>query len=496
MASGWFFWQADEDIVFLTVKKIVVDHRLQLLGFGVPGGLFFGPALYYLTSIFSLIAGMNPEIFSVQTALIGVFTTLLVYKIGSLIFEEASVGLLAATFYAFSNLIIDYSKVFTALAFAPMLSLFVYGIVYSNLKAKKPKYLVWLGLVLTFSLQNEGSSFSLVLLAIFVWIFYRFFVPFRKLLQILLIFFIFQIPLVLYELQNNFFLTKSSLLFFLKRETILKATSSSDYSNIQGLINLLQIFPQTISRILFISGEKNVTNQILSCPNLVAERYSAISLFAFIIAIVILGFFLMQSLFFKKSVLGTKIVSMHLLAMIVGMLIYSLFYPNHTNEWTTVIFFPGFCFIIAFFLYHFSKVGKLPKFLVILFVAAFVIFNLNTFFNTTENYGLSSKIKAVRFAISYVRDKPFYLESIGTCHKHGYLYLFWFLGKLPDQTYGTGAQFAPELIPEGSKIKPNLGVVMVHDLDKGIYEKYLSYKKKAVKNQEFDGVEVLIVEDK
>ena len=75
-----FFWNVDEEIISLTVKRIVVDHTPQLIGFPIPGGIFLGPLLFYLISIPYLVTGMNPLGFPILSAFIGTFAVWLMYK--------------------------------------------------------------------------------------------------------------------------------------------------------------------------------------------------------------------------------------------------------------------------------------------------------------------------------------------------------------------------------------------------------------------------------
>ena len=82
-----FFWHIDEDIIALTVKRIVVDHHIQLIGFPIPGGIYLGPLFYYLISFFYFIYKMNPFGLPFFAAIIGTISTLLVYKVGSIIFR-------------------------------------------------------------------------------------------------------------------------------------------------------------------------------------------------------------------------------------------------------------------------------------------------------------------------------------------------------------------------------------------------------------------------
>src|SRR3972149_11660995 len=74
-----FFWHVDEDIIALTVKRILIEHRPQLIGFPIPGGIYLGPLFYYLISIPYFLVGMNPTKLYVFSAILGTFATFLTY---------------------------------------------------------------------------------------------------------------------------------------------------------------------------------------------------------------------------------------------------------------------------------------------------------------------------------------------------------------------------------------------------------------------------------
>jgi len=498
-AQQLFFWNVDEDILGLTIKKILVSHDIQLIGNPIPGGLFIGPAFYYLASFPYLIARMNPETLPVFSALIGIFTTLLVYKIGKIIFEKELIGIFGTIIYGFSFLVNAYNRLLTSLTLAPVLVLLTYLILYQNLKLKRPKNLLWLGLILIIATQNEGTSFSLLALTIVIWFAYRFKTPISKLKNILLMFILFNLPLLIFDLKHNFFLTKSNFHFFLKDLDPLKAGGAGfSLPDFQLLNSTLNFFPRTLSRFLFISGQNDINNQILPCPDLIASRISQIPPGAFILAIIVLSFFFLRQIVEKKVTFGERIILVHIITIILGIFFYNLFLPGYLFEWILVILFPGFALITAYFLnvlYGQKTFGKLLAFSIIV---VFLLYNTRSLVMASGHFGLSSKVDSVKFALSEVKGRPFYLESLGSCYSQGYLYLFWYYGQSPSHTIGIGTDFAPTLIPSQDGPKPNLGVVLVNPSETETLEfkdKYNLYKTKTVKSKKIKDIEVLIVEE-
>lgn len=487
-----FFWHVDQDIIAFTVKKILVDQKLQLLGFPIPGGIYIGPAFYYLAAGAFVLVFKNPLNLYLITAVIGILTTFLVYKIGRTIFENERIGILAAIIYGFSSLVNIYFQNFSGLTFAPILALFTYLILYQNIKFKKPSYLLILGLILTLAVQNEGSSFSLIVLALVSFSIYRFKVPLKKFVGIVLIFILFHVPLLIFDLRHNFFVLKSLTKFWSERTVA--GIFSLDFNN---LILSLEIFPRTFSRLVAISGEQNVSDQILPCADLATLRISQISPIVFIFVTGVIGYFAALQLRKKKIVIGGRIVFFHFLILIFGLIIYNFFFSGYLFEWTLVIFFPAFAFILAYFLNDIYKKFRFGNFLVKTMVVGFLLINVRSMLVMNDNYGLANKAKAVRYALNEISRRSFFFDSIGSCYAQGYLFLFWYFGQMPDQLIG--AMIDPNLIPKPLDQKPHLGVVFVNPSKKegeDFYKRYNLYKQITVSSNKIDDIEILIVEDK
>ena len=488
-----FFWHVDEDIISLTVKRILVDHRPQLIGFPIPGGIYLGPLFYYIVSIIYFISRMSPFGLPIFSAIFGAIGTFLVYRVGATIFENKRVGFFASLIYCFSFLSNVYSRLFDGLTFAPILALLTYLILYQNIKYKKPKNLLWLGVILLISAQNEGSSLSLIVLAIISWLIYRFKIPKKQFIVIIFIFLFFHLPLLIFDLRHNFFISKSFFSFLTKH-----SVSSSTIFNIKPMLDSLNLFPNTLSRFLFISGEKDIAGQILPCPDLVNSRISHIPFPLFILAILILGFFLCLQFFKKRKIIGEKIILLHFLVIFGGILIYNLFLPGYFYEWVMVVFFPGLAFLTAIFIDAVFQVRNITKIMAILFLVLFIIFNFQSIIEATGRFGLSTKVSAVKYATEVIGDKQFYFDSLGSCYAQGYMYLFWYFGKRPVYSY-TDDMFTPTFYFKAKEPKPKVGVVMVNPSNnetKEFQEKYNSYKTKSILSKKIEDVEVLIIEDK
>src|SRR3989344_6716755 len=182
-----FFWHVDEDVVALTVKRILVDHRPQLIGFPIPGGIYLGPLVFYLLAIPYALSRMDPSTLPYLSAFLSTFTVFLVYFVGKTIFENKYVGLIAAVIYGFSFLTNVYSRIYSGLSLVGILSLLTYFFLFNLIKNKKGHNFFYLSLVLLIAVQNEGSSFSILLLSVLLWFVYRFRVDRKQLIVGMLI---------------------------------------------------------------------------------------------------------------------------------------------------------------------------------------------------------------------------------------------------------------------------------------------------------------------
>ena len=488
-AQQLFFWNVDEDIIALTVKRILIDHRPQLIGFPIPGGIYLGPLFYYIISIPYALSLMNPQVLPVFSAIIGSITVFLIYKVGKTIFEDKTVGFFGALIYGLSYLSNVYSRLLTGLSIVGILALLSYLFLYQNLRLKKPTNLLLLVIVLILSAQNEATSLSLIGLVAISWIIYRFKVPAKTAAFSIFLFILFHIPLLVFNLRHNFTIFRSFLNFFSK--------SSNDAWSSYNLLNIFEVFPKTLSRFLFISGNNDISGQILPCPYLVNNRNYTI-IFVYILAILILGYFLGSQILNKKISIGPKIITIHLGILLIGLAIFNLFLKGYFYEWTLVIFFPAFSLIVSYSLVQISKKGALYKLAIFSLLLLFAFTNIRLTITSSNKFGLLSKVEAVKTALKETDDAPFYLDSIGSCFQEGYVYLFWYFAKQPFISYADDF-YGPGLIQKPKIQDPKLGIVMVNKANwelSDFYSKYNFYRSKASKVLKVNEIEVLVVEEK
>lgn len=108
--SEYLTFLGDEGRDVLVVKRMIVDHKFTLLGpTASVGGFFLGPIYYYFMIPFLWAWQLDPVGPAVMVGLFGIVTVWLVYVTGASLFGKKA-GLIAASLYAVSPLVIAYSR--------------------------------------------------------------------------------------------------------------------------------------------------------------------------------------------------------------------------------------------------------------------------------------------------------------------------------------------------------------------------------------------------
>lgn len=487
-SGEFFFWNVDEEMVSLTIKRIVVDHIPQLIGFPVPGGIYLGPLFYYLFSPFYLLSFMDPQGLAFFSAVITSLTVYFVFLTGRYIFKNAGIGLIAATLYGFSYLTYVYAHVFTGLTFVPLLALATYYLIAKIAENANQKYVYALGIILIISTQNEATSLSLPLLALLSWLILKLKVRMKTFL-ILSAGFIFSLaPLLVFNLRHNNYLINSIANFL-----TLPSKHTGSLSGFEIFYNVVMILPTTMARFLFVNGPRNIADQILPCADLLADRQATLIYPLIVISTFALFYFIFKTL--KAKELGSKIILTHLALIFGGIALFNLFLRGYFFEWMLVIFFPGIAFIFAYFLNHLTKYGLWGRSLMVASILIFILINVKSVLETNADFGLKNKRAAVSYALEKVNGRPFELDSIGSCYAQGYIYLFWQSGQLPIKSYADD-MFSSTLKLNPQSIKPQVKVVIVNPSrqeSEQFQTKYKSYLKSSKTSARFGKIRVLII---
>ncbi len=143
----------DEGRDVLIVRRMIVDHKFTLLGpTASVGGFFLGPIYYYFMLPFLWFWKLDPVGPAIMVALFGIATVFLVFKMGKDLFGIRT-GLLAASLYAFSPLVIAYSQSSWNPNVVPFFSLLLISKLWDVTSSKRVRDAFWVGIVLGIGIQ-------------------------------------------------------------------------------------------------------------------------------------------------------------------------------------------------------------------------------------------------------------------------------------------------------------------------------------------------------
>lgn len=167
--SEYMTFLGDEGRDALVVMRMIVDHKFTLLGPNASvGGFFLGPIYYYFMLPFMWAWRLDPSGPAVMVALFGVATVYLVYRVGKDFIDELT-GLIAASLYALSPIVISYSRSSWNPNPVPFFSLLLIYFLWQMVVVKRWEKLFWVGLVVGIGLQLH-YLFLFLLPIVMVWI--------------------------------------------------------------------------------------------------------------------------------------------------------------------------------------------------------------------------------------------------------------------------------------------------------------------------------------
>ena len=208
-----FYYDQGRDA--LKVQEIISLKDFPAIGptTGI-AGLFLGPFWFYLLTPFYFIGKGHPATAAGFIAFFDVGAVFVLYLLGKE-FYNRYLGLMAAFFWGFSYYLVRSARWFSNPSPLPFLVLLlIYGLAKVIFK-KQEKYLILVAVCLALSLQLEAASaifFFPSLLAI--WLVFKPKLKNKKnLIWFVITFFIFLIPQGLFEIKNNFLMTRNFFSF-------------------------------------------------------------------------------------------------------------------------------------------------------------------------------------------------------------------------------------------------------------------------------------------
>lgn len=151
--SEYMTFLGDEGRDMLVIKRMIVDHKFTLLGpTASVGGFFLGPIYYYFMLPFVWVSGLNPAGAAFMVALFGIATIYMVYRFGKDAFDEW-VGLIAASLFSVSPVVIAYSRSSWNPNLVPFFSTLLIYLLWRSVEKRELKLLFWVGVCLGIGIQ-------------------------------------------------------------------------------------------------------------------------------------------------------------------------------------------------------------------------------------------------------------------------------------------------------------------------------------------------------
>lgn len=205
----------DEGRDMLVVKRMIVDHKLTLLGpITSVGSMYMGPIYYYMMAPFLFLWHLDPVGPSIMVVILSVATVFLVYLLGSGLFNPET-GLIAALLYADSPLTILYGRASWNPNVVPFFSVLLIYSLFRVVEKKQYNWLLITGLNLGILIQLHYVTFMFFPIILFSLFLIRFRIPVKQYLLSAVFFIAAYSPFLLFELRHQFVNTMAVIRFVL-----------------------------------------------------------------------------------------------------------------------------------------------------------------------------------------------------------------------------------------------------------------------------------------
>lgn len=412
--SGNYLFGFDQGLFYQDVKRIVVDHRLTLIGSftGGQGGLFQGPGWYYLLSVPFFLWHGDPIGGMYLMLLMGLSTIILSIYFGSKIFGKTT-GLIIGLLIASSSAVISQSRFIWPPFPISLLSVFFLYFLYKVLQQKE-RFLLLLsftiGLMSHFELATAGPMFlQFIILSAFILT--KKIVSLKYFILSLCSFLISVFPLILFNFRHGGILLKG----------VLNASPSAN-PNHQVTLRYIQAILSNhyeVFRLNFLSSFNNA-NYIWP---------------------ILLGFFVLGTVIYirdRKIKYPLKLFLLYLITSPIMLFICFALYLWPMWQWwiLQLIIFYNFAFGILT-VYFWNKKPGLRIFLILcyfLFSTIFIKETVGFYQKDLYDYGGTAKIRGKEDAIDFIyRDsqgKKFNLLVFSPpVYTFPYEYLLWWYGQ-------------------------------------------------------------------
>jgi 4-amino-4-deoxy-L-arabinose transferase-like glycosyltransferase len=210
----------DEGRDVIVARDILHGHFTLLGPRASAGDFFLGPIYYYMIAPFLLLTNYDPVGPAIMVGLFGIATVFLVFYVGKKLFNIRT-GLIAASLYAISPLVISYSRSSWNPNPMPFFSLLLLYFLFIAVMKDVRKYFFYSGLLLGIAMQLHYITVFLGVIVFFFVLIGSFFVDkkntalglFKNYLTILIGFIVGFSPFLAFEVRHGFPNTKSVFQF-------------------------------------------------------------------------------------------------------------------------------------------------------------------------------------------------------------------------------------------------------------------------------------------
>lgn len=408
--GGNYIFGFDQGESFLAVKKIVIDHKISLIGtqVGGKGGFFQGPGWYYLLSIpFFLFQG-DPYGAMILMYILGVLTVVLSFFLTRKMFDSKT-AIFVSLLITVSPAVIAQSRFIWApfpISILSVIYLFCFYKVFQKKHIFLPILMFIVGLMYHFETAT-GITLSAATVIIFPFLILKKISSIKFIFYSICGFFVTFLPLIIFDLRHNFLNITGILdMFFLSK-------SGSDGNLGLYVFNHINIFRS----------------------NFLSTFYFGNNVFWPIILSLLAGslFYLKKS---RESV-EKKLFVLYLLISPLLLFLVLLLYRSDMWMWWILELNIFYCFLSGILTGYFWQKNFLKIPITVVFIFLIFIFGyqtIDTYRKDLYDYGGTQKVKGKIDALDYI-----YKDSKGNkfglliftppVYTYAYDYLIWWYGK-------------------------------------------------------------------
>ncbi len=395
----------DEGRDMLVVKRMIIDHKLTLLGPTTSvGSIYMGPIYYYMMIPFLWVWNFNPVGPSVMVALLAVATIYLIYKLGKDFFHE-QVGLVASLLYAVAPLAIFSGRSSWNPNVVPFFSVLLIYSLLQIIVAKKYNWFVMLGLSMGFLIQLHYVTllfFPVILVCFYL---KRFKFPLKNYLLGLMAFIISYSPFLLFELRHQFVNFQAVIRFVFQQSSSAASPFIFQFWNV-----LSDVFIRLFWRMLIVSS---------------AELTKLFIIILILTLIIYFRNFLKR----KEEKLAFKII---IIWLVMGVISFGLYHGVIYDYYLGSLFAIPFilCGIMVFTLWRYANFTRILS--IFIFISICFLFFKHSPLLLTPNNLLANTKKIAEFVYKEKADKPYNFALIaGQNSDHAYRYFLELWGSPP-----------------------------------------------------------------